>query len=44
MLSPALPGRVLVLTPSDPGAEKRIVMNFASREWQEVPVPMDGNG
>jgi hypothetical protein len=30
--------------PSAAGARERIVMGFTSREWQEVPVPIDRNG
>jgi len=43
MLPPAVPGPVLRDGPSA-RARERIVMGFASREWQEVPVPMDRNG
>jgi hypothetical protein len=43
MLPPAVPGPVLCDGPSARAGE-RIVMGFASREWQEVPVPMDRNG
>jgi hypothetical protein len=38
------PDQVLGADSSAAGSEERIVMSFASRELQEVPVPMDRNG